>query len=174
MGTRHFIRATIKLTPVESNRCREKIVFTMNEGESVPYYKDYTNNAIRGAITAACFATFFLIIAVINHFKWKPPVDGDSLNEYDLQCEEKEERDEKDIVKISECVQPFDADIVKVKPFDAEVVKDKPCDSQEIVQPFDTEKLAEERVLVEKIEVEEEEEEEEEEKVGTDNLGFED
>ena len=89
-------------------------------------------------------------------------MDGDSLNEYDLQCEEKEERDEKDIVKISECVQPFDA----------EVVKDKPCDSQEIVQPFDTEKLAEERVLVEKSEVEEEKVEEE--KVGTDNLGFED
>ena len=94
------------------------------------------------------------------------------MNEYDLQCEEKEERDEKDIVKISECVQPFDAGVVKVKPFDAEVVKDKPCDSQEIVQPFDTEKLAEERVLVEKIEVKEEEVEEE--KVGTDNLGFED
>ena len=81
--------------------------------------------------------------------RWKPPVDGDSLNEYDLQCEEKEERDEKDIVKISECVQPFDAGVVKVvkpfdagvvkiKPFDAEVVKVQPCDSQEIVQPFDT------------------------------------
>jgi len=155
----------------------------MNEGEAVPYYKDYTNNAIRGAITAACFATFFLIIAIINHFKWKPPVDGDSLNEYDLQCEEKEERDEKDIVKISECVQPFDAGVVKVKPFDAEVVKAQPfdtddvkvqpCDSQEIVQPFDMEKLAEERVLVEKNE-EELEEEKEAEKVGTDNLGFED
>ena len=92
--------------------------------------------------------------------RWKPPVDGDSLNEYDLQCEEKEERDEKDIVKISECVQPFDTEDVKVKPFDVEVVKDKPCDSQEIVQPFDTEKLAEERVLVEKSEEEEEEEEE--------------
>ena len=120
-------------------------------------------------------------------------MDGDSLNEYDLQCEEKEERDEKDIVKISECVQPFDAGVVKVKPFDTEVVKVKPfdaevvkvvkpfdtevvnvqpCDSQEIVQPFDTEKLAEERVLVEKSE--EVEEEVEEEKVGTDNLGFED
>ena len=89
-------------------------------------------------------------------------MDGDSLNEYDLQCEEKEERDEKDIVKISECVQPFDAGVVKVEPFDAEDVKVKPfgaevikvqsCDSQEIVQPFDTEKLAEERVLVEKSE----------------------
>ena len=43
-------------------------------------------------------------------------MDGDSLNEYDLQCEEKEERDEKDIVKISECVQPFDVGVVKVKP----------------------------------------------------------
>ena len=105
-------------------------------------------------------------------------MDGDSLNEYDLQCEEKEERDEKDIVKISECVQPFDAGVVKVKPFDAEVVKVKPFDSQEIVQPFDTEKLAEERVLVEKSEEKEVEQEEkvmvEEEKVGTDNLGFED
>ena len=110
-------------------------------------------------------------------------MDGDSLNEYDLQCEEKEERDEKDIVKISECVQPFDAGVVKVKPFDAEVVKAQPfdtddvkvqpCDSQEIVQPFDMEKLAEERVLVEKNE-EELEEEKEAEKVGTDNLGFED
>ena len=100
-------------------------------------------------------------------------MDGDSLNEYDLQCEEKEERDEKDIVKISECVQPFDAGVVKVKPLDTEVVKVQPCDSQEIVQPFDTEKLAEERVLVEKNE-EELEEEKEAEKVGTDNLGFED
>ena len=54
--------------------------------------------------------------------RWKPPVDGDSLNEYDLQCEEKEERDEKDIVKISECVQPFDAEVVKIKPFDTEVL----------------------------------------------------
>ena len=110
-------------------------------------------------------------------------MDGDSLNEYDLQCEEKEERDEKDIVKISECVQPFDAGVVKVvKPFDTEVVKVKscdtevvkvkPCDSQEIVQPFDMEKLAEERVLVEKNE--EEVEEKLEEEVGTDNLGFED
>ena len=104
--------------------------------------------------------------------RWKPPVDGDSLNEYDLQCEEKEGRDEKDIVKISECLQPFDTGVVKVKPFDTEIVKVKPCDSQEIVQPFDTEKLAEERVLVEKSEVEEEKVEEE--KVGTDNLGFED
>ena len=101
-------------------------------------------------------------------------MDGDSLNEYDLQCEEKEERDEKDIVKISECVQPFDAGVVKVKPFDTKVVKVQSCDSQEIVQPFDTEKLAEERVLVEKSEEEEEEVEEEEEKVGTDNMGFED
>ena len=100
-------------------------------------------------------------------------MDGDSLNEYDLHCEEKEERDEKDIVKISECVQPFDAGVVKVKPLDTEVVKVQPCDSQEIVQPFDTEKLAEERVLVEKNE-EELEEEKEAEKVGTDNLGFED
>ena len=112
-------------------------------------------------------------------------MDGDSLNEYDLQCEEKEERDEKDIVKISECVQPFDAGVVKVKPFDTEVIKVKPfdtevvkvqpCDSQEIVQPFDTEKLAEERVLVEKSEEEEKEVENVDEgKVGTDNLGFED
>ena len=126
-------------------------------------------------------------------------MDGDSLNEYDLQCDEKEERDEKDIVKISECVQPFDAGVVKVQPCDTEVVKVKPfdagvvkvvepfdtkvvkvqpCDSQEIVQPFDTEKLAEERVLVEKSEEKEVEQEEkvmvEEEKVGTDNLGFED
>ena len=103
-------------------------------------------------------------------------MDGDSLNEYDLQCEEKEERDEKDIVKISECVQPFDAGVVKVvKPFDTEVVKVQPCDSQEIVQPFDTEKLAEERVLVEKSEEEEKEVENVDEgKVGTDNLGFED
>ena len=101
-------------------------------------------------------------------------MDGDSLNEYDLQCEEKDETDEKDIVKISECVQPFDAGVVKVKPFDTKVVKVQSCDSQEIVQPFDTEKLAEERVLVEKSEEEEEEVEEEEEKVGTDNLGFED
>merc|ERR1712032_1557322 len=93
----------------------------MNEDDSVPYYRDYTNNAIRGAITAACFATFFLIIAVINHFRWKPEKDGDSLNEYNLHCEEKEDTEEKEIVKISE-----------------------------IVQPFDTEKLAEERVLVER------------------------
>ena len=109
-------------------------------------------------------------------------MDGDSLNEYDLQCEEKEERDEKDIVKISECVQPFDTgvvkvkpfdtEVVKVKPFDAEVVKVKPSDSQDIVQPFDTEKVAEERVLVEKSE--EVEEKEVEEELGTDNLGFED
>merc|ERR1712126_372274 len=49
----------------------KKIVSIMNEGEAVPYYKDYINNAIRGAITAACFATFFLIIAIINHFKWR-------------------------------------------------------------------------------------------------------
>ena len=103
-------------------------------------------------------------------------MDGDSLNEYDLQCEEKEDRDEKDIVKISECVQPFDAGVVKVvKPFDTEVVKVKSCNSQEIVQPFDTEKLAEERVLVEKSEEEEKEVENVDEgKVGTDNLGFED
>ena len=101
-------------------------------------------------------------------------MDGDSLNEYDLQCEEKEDRDEKDIVKISECVQPFDAGVVKVvKPFDTEVVNVQPCDSQEIVQPFDTEKLAEERVLAEKSE-EKEEVVEEEKKVGTDNMGFED
>merc|ERR1712156_740002 len=158
--------SALSLSNTSCDKGVEKIIVsTMNEGESVPYYKDYTNNAIRGAITAACFATFFLIIAVINHFKWKPPVDGDSLNEYDLQCEEKEERDEKDIVKISECVQPFDAGVVKVKPFDAEEVKDRPCDSQEIVQPFDTEKLAEERVLVEKSN-EEEVEEEDAEKVG--------
>ena len=112
-------------------------------------------------------------------------MDGDSLNEYDLQCEEKDETDEKDIVKISECVQPFDAGVgkvepfdtedVKVKPFDTEVVKVKPCDSHEIIQPFDTEKLAEERVLVEKSEEEEKEVENVDEgKVGTDNLGFED
>merc|ERR1712210_410302 len=100
----------------------------MNEGDSVPYYKDYTNNGIRGAITATCFATFFLIIAVINHFRWKPAKDVDSLTEYNLHCEEKEEMAEKEVVKISESVQP----------------------EEKQVQPFDTEKLAEERVLVER------------------------
>merc|ERR1712032_959651 len=110
----------------------------MNEDDSVPYYRDYTNNAIRGAITAACFATFFLIIAVINHFRWKPEKDGDSLNEYNLHCEEKEDTEEKDIV-----------------------------------QTFDTEKLAEERVLVERC-AEQNEEVVENEEMGKDNLGLED
>merc|ERR1719295_1837473 len=136
----------------------------MNEAESVPYYKDYINNGIRGAITAACFATFFLIIAVINHFRWKPAKDGDSLNEYNLQCEEKEETVEKEVVKISESVQPFDTekhvqpfDAEKhVQPFDAENIK--PFDAEKHVQPFDTEKLAEERVLVKQNEDEKEEE----------------
>ena len=108
--------------------------------------------------------------------RWKPAKDGDSLNEYNLQCEEKEETVEKEVVKISESVQPFDTD-KHVQLFDSENIK--PFDTEAHVQPFDTEKLAEERVLVEQNEEEDEEENVEEEKVeevdgGRDNLGLED
>ena len=92
--------------------------------------------------------------------RWKPAKDADSLMEYNLHCEEKEETAEKEVVKISESVQPFD--------------------TEKKVQPFHTEKLAEETVLVEQST--EEVLEEEEEKVvlaksedgGKDNLGLED
>ena len=82
------------------------------------------------------------------------------MTEYNLHCEEKEETAEKEVVKISESVQPFD--------------------TEKKVQSFDTEKLAEERVLVEQSteEVLEEEEEKvvlaESEDGGKDNLGLED
>ena len=84
-------------------------------------------------------------------FRWKPEKDGDSLNEYNLHCEEKE------IVKISEVVQPFDTE-------------------KHSIQTFDTDKLAEERVLVERCAEEEngEVENEENEEMGKDNLGLED
>ena len=102
-------------------------------------------------------------------FRWKPAKDGDSLNEYNLHCEEKEETEEKEIVKISESVQPFDTEIHSVHTFDTE---------KHSVQAFDTEKLAEERVLVERCAEEEngevEEENEENEERGKDNLGLED
>ena len=96
--------------------------------------------------------------------RWKPAKDVDSLTEYNLHCEEKEETAEKEVVKISESVQPFDTE-KKVQPFDTE----------KKIQPFDTEKLAEERVLVERnAEEEEEEVVEETEDGGKDNLGLED
>ena len=76
------------------------------------------------------------------------------MNEYNLHCEEKEETEEKEIVKISEVVQPFDTE-------------------RHSVQAFDTEKLAEERVLVERC-AEENEEVVENEEMGKDNLGLED
>ena len=88
--------------------------------------------------------------------RWKPPKDADSLNEYDLHCDEKEEMAEKEIVKISENVQPFDC-------------------HEAVQHPFDTEKLAEESVLVEQRSAEEEEEKvDENEEKGKDNLGLED
>ena len=102
--------------------------------------------------------------------RWKPAKDADSLNEYNLQCEEKEEKVEKEVVKISETVQPFDTE-KSIQSFDTE----------KHVQPFDTEKLAEERVLVERSTEEEKEvveketvEEVVEETEGQDNLGLED
>ena len=86
--------------------------------------------------------------------RWKPPKDADSLNEYDLHCDEKEEMAEKEIVKISENVQPFDC-------------------HESVQHPF--EKLAEESVLVEQRSAEEEEEKvDENEEKGKDNLGLED
>ena len=95
----------------------------------------------------------------------------DSLTEYNLHCEEKEETAEKEVVKISESVQPFDTE-KKVQPFDTEKSV-HPEEKQ--VQPFDTEKLAEERVLVERSAEEEEEEVVENgEDGGKDNLGLED
>ena len=92
--------------------------------------------------------------------RWKPAKDVDSLTEYNLHCEEKEETAEKEVVKISESVQPFDTE-KQVQPEE---------------KPFDTEKLAEERVLVERSAEEEEEEEvvENGEDGGKDNLGLED
>merc|ERR1712080_227697 len=83
-----------------------------------PYYKDYTldnksslmprnqNNAIRGAITASCFISFFVVIAVINKFMWQEPVEDDSVTEYQLdgQADSKEG----EVVNISETLQPFD------------------------------------------------------------------
>ena len=85
------------------------------------------------------------------------------MTEYNLHCEEKEETAEKEVVKISESVQPFDTE-KSVHP------------EEKQVQPFDTEKLAEERVLVERSAEEEEEEEvvENGEEEGKDNLGLED
>ena len=89
-------------------------------------------------------------------FRWKPEKDGDSLNEYNLHCEEKEEMEEKEIVKISESVQPFDTE-------------------KHSIQTFDTDKLAEERVLVERCAEEENGEMvEKNEEMGKDNLGLED
>ena len=103
--------------------------------------------------------------------RWKPAKDVDSLTEYNLHCEEKEETAEKEVVKISESVQPFDTE-KKVQPFDTEKSV-HPEEKQ--VQPFDTEKLAEERVLVERSAEEEEEEVVENgEDGGKDNLGLED
>ena len=96
--------------------------------------------------------SFFLLTFLTC--RWKPEKDGDSLNEYNLHCEEKEETEEKEIVKISEVVQPFDTE-------------------RHSVQAFDTEKLAEERVLVERC-AEENEEVVENEEMGKDNLGLED
>ena len=101
--------------------------------------------------------------------RWKPAKDVDSLTEYNLHCEEKEETAEKEVVKISESVQPFDTE-KKVQPFDTEKSV-HPEEKQ--VQPFDTEKLAEERVLVERS-AEEEEVVENGEEGGKDNLGLED
>ena len=92
--------------------------------------------------------------------RWKPAKDVDSLTEYNLHCEEKEETAEKEVVKISESVQPFDTE-KSVHP------------EEKQVQPFDTEKLAEERVLVERS-AEEEEVVENGEEGGKDNLGLED
>ena len=82
----------------------------------------------------------------------------DSLTKYNLHCEEKAE---KEVVKISESVQPFDTE-KSVHP------------EEKQVQPFDTEKLAEERVLVERSAEEEEEVVENSEDGGKDNLGLED
>ena len=41
----------------------------MEEALHTPYYKDYTDNAFRGAVASACFLSVFIVIGLVNKFR---------------------------------------------------------------------------------------------------------
>lgn len=52
--------------------------------DSVPYYKQYMENGIRGGAVAGTFASVMFLLCLVQRFRYKES-DRDSLCEYDLQ-----------------------------------------------------------------------------------------
>merc|ERR1711963_1236383 len=48
----------------------------------VPYWKDYTTNAVRGIIAAVCCAAFFAILGLLHKFRWQPPTEDEMTASY--------------------------------------------------------------------------------------------
>eukprot|EP00092_Neocalanus_flemingeri_P089027 GFUD01112592.1.p1 GENE.GFUD01112592.1~~GFUD01112592.1.p1 ORF type:complete len:139 (+),score=49.49 GFUD01112592.1:42-419(+) len=76
--------------------------------EDIPYYKDYVNNAIRGGIVSGCFLSIFIVIGIVNKFKWKGDKDEESVHEYEVSGR-KEIIEHNDVIKVAESCQEFDA-----------------------------------------------------------------
>jgi len=54
------------------------------ESETVPYWKDYSTNVVRGIIAAVCCAVFFIGIGLIHKFRWRPTTKTDKSGGFNL------------------------------------------------------------------------------------------
>merc|ERR1711971_945996 len=80
-----------------------------------PYYKDYLNNTVRGGVASARFLSVFIIIWLVDKFRWKKPevLDTGSITEYDLP--EDTDFEVEDVAQISEKKSQFDDVLPEVK-----------------------------------------------------------
>merc|ERR1711892_699325 len=88
--------------------------------EDIPYYKDYVSNAIRGGIVSGCFLSIFIVVGIVNKFRWKVEEDkDDSFQEYEVSGK----ADHNDVIEVAEKCQDFDVDI--------KIETEKVCDASE-------------------------------------------
>jgi len=52
---------------------------------SIPYWKDYQGNAIRGVIASVCCAVFFILLGLVYKFRWKSFRDDDGEDNNDRE-----------------------------------------------------------------------------------------
>merc|ERR1711892_591310 len=91
--------------------------------EDIPYYKDYLSNAIRGGIVSGCFLSIFIVVGIVNKFRWKDEEENeDSIQEYEVSGKV-EMVDHEDIIKVTEKCQDFDSDI--------KIETEKVCDASD-------------------------------------------
>lgn len=49
----------------------------MESNITIPYWKDYKTNAVRGIIAAICCAAIFILFGLVYKFRWKSFRDDD-------------------------------------------------------------------------------------------------